>query len=153
MSSSFYDAQKSAPIAGEAIALILEMYRVGHQALEMRIVGKPEHLQLRKDSAAPARSETQRVARCATCVPSAEHSEALFSTPPSTSGELGRFLDDAKILSTATSLSARFDAVALGRKNFLFVGRPRSGKNRCGSLSLIATCRRATSTPSPTLPT
>ncbi|MBK8172006.1 MAG: IS66 family transposase [Sandaracinaceae bacterium] len=137
----FYDAQKSAPIAGEAIALILEMYRVEHQALEMRIVGKPEHLQLRKDNAAPARARLKEWLDAQhACTPPQSALGGAIQYTLNQWQELGRFLDDAKIPLDNNISERALRRVALGRKNFLFVGDLEAGKHVAGLYSLIATC-------------
>jgi transposase len=54
--------------------------------------------------------------------------------------ELGRFLTDARIPLDNNASERALRRVALGRKNFLFVGDLESGKNLAGLYSLVATC-------------
>ena len=53
---------------------------------------------------------------------------------------LTRFLDDARIPVDNNASERALRIVALGRKNFLFVGNPETGGNLAGLYSLIATC-------------
>jgi transposase len=53
---------------------------------------------------------------------------------------LTRFLDDVRIPLDNNSSERALRIVALGRKNFLFVGNPECGDNLAGLYSLIATC-------------
>ena len=53
---------------------------------------------------------------------------------------LTRFLDDVRIPLDNNAAESALRIVALGRKNFLFVGGPESGENLAGLYSLIATC-------------
>jgi transposase len=51
----FHDALPTAPAAQEAIDLILELYRVEHEAEERGCVGTDSHFELRQQKSAPAR--------------------------------------------------------------------------------------------------
>ena len=53
---------------------------------------------------------------------------------------LTRFLDDVRIPLDNNSSERALRIVALGRKNFLFVGHPGAGDNLTGLYSLVATC-------------
>jgi transposase len=53
---------------------------------------------------------------------------------------LTRFLDDARIPVDNNASERALRVVALGRKNFLFVGDPDKGENLAGLYSLVATC-------------
>ena len=54
--------------------------------------------------------------------------------------ELTRFLDDARIPPDNNRSESALRVVALGRKNFLFVGHEEAGDNIAGLYSLTATC-------------
>jgi transposase len=137
----FHEALATAPVAQEAIDLILELYRVEHLAKEQRIVGTAAHLAIRKQRAGPAR-ERLRV-----------WLEAHLDRHPPKSpigiairyarghwDELARFLDNARIPLDNNASERALRRVALGRKNFLFVGDLRAGQNIAGLYSLVATC-------------
>src|SRR6185312_1242322 len=53
----FHEALPTAPIAQEAIDLILGLYRVEHDAKEQTITGTKAHLRLRRQRAGPIRDE------------------------------------------------------------------------------------------------
>jgi transposase len=53
---------------------------------------------------------------------------------------LGRFLDDARVPLDNNESESALRRVALGRKNFLFVGNEEAGGNLAGLYSLVATC-------------
>ena len=54
--------------------------------------------------------------------------------------ELGRFLDDARVPLDNNASERSLRRVALGRKNYLFVGDVDAGRNIAGLYSLVATC-------------
>jgi len=138
----FFDALETAPDeARRALDLILAVYRVEHDAHARGIVRTPEHLALRQ-SAARAAMECFR----------AFLDEQHPRHPPK--GPLGialsyalnqwdtltRFLEDVKIPLDNNASERALRVVALGRKNFLFVGGEEHGENLAGLYSLIATC-------------
>ena len=137
----FHEALATAPIVQEPINLILELYRVEHLAKEQGIVGSAAHLALRKERAGPARQRLK-----------AWLDGQLERHPPKSPlgvairyarghwTELGRFLDDARIPLDNNASERALRRVALGRKNFLFVGDLNSGRNIAGLYSLVATC-------------
>jgi transposase len=137
----FYEALPTAPAAQEALDLILDLYRVEHTAKEQRIVGMPAHLALRKERAGPVRDRLKAWL-------DAQHGKEPPKSPlaiairyaRSNWTELGRFLDDARIPLDNNPAERALRRVALGRKNFLFVGDIEAGKNIAGLYSLVATC-------------
>lgn len=54
--------------------------------------------------------------------------------------ELGKFLEDARIPLDNNASERALRRVALGRKNYLFVGDVDAGRNIAGLYSLVATC-------------
>src|SRR5207344_1161479 len=56
----FHEALSTAPIAQEAIDLILQLYRVEHDAKERRFVGTDAHRVLRQERAGPARQQLKQ---------------------------------------------------------------------------------------------
>lgn len=142
MRRHFFDALPSAPDeARKALDFILGLYRVEHEALEVGIVGTAEHLTLRRTKSAPVRDAFK-----------AWIDEMKMQHPPkSPLGEalryatnqwehMGRFFDDARIPLDNNESEAALRRVALGRKNFLFVGNDAAGANLAGLYSLVATC-------------
>lgn len=127
--------------AQRALDLILDVYRVEHEAKKRGIVRTPAHLELRQTAG--------RTAMDALLAWLEEHKDAF--PPKSAIGQaisyarnrgdtLTRFLDDVRIPLDNNSSERALRIVALGRKNFLFVGNPSCGENLAGLYSLIATC-------------
>jgi len=138
----FFDALPHHPLeARRALDLILDIYRVEHEAKTRRIVRTPAHLELRQTRG--------REAMTAFLAWLEEYKDAF--PPQSTMGQavsyarnrgdtLTRFLDDVRIPLDNNRSESALRIVALGRKNFLFVGNPHTGENLAGLYSLIATC-------------
>jgi transposase len=121
--------------------LILDVYRVEHEAKKHDIVRTPAHLELRRTRG--------REAMAAFIAWLEEHKDTF--PPKSAFGQaisyarnrgdtLTRFLDDVRIPLDNNASERALRIVALGRKNFLFVGNPDCGDNLAGMYSLIATC-------------
>ncbi len=138
----FFDALPTAPDeARKAMDFILALYRVEHEALELGIVGTAEHLALRKAKSAPVRDAFKNWLEQMKLVqlPKSPLGEAIRYTLNQWQ-HLGRFLDDARIPLDNNESEAALRRVALGRKNFLFVGSNAAGENLAGLYSLVATC-------------
>ena len=137
----FFEALPTAPEAKEVLDLILDVYRVEHEAKVQRLVRTPAHLQLRQTRARAAMDHLQTWL--------IEH-QALHppKTPLGTAigyginqwEHLTRFLDDAAIPVDNNASERALRVVALGRKNFLFVGHEEAGTHLAGLYSLVATC-------------
>lgn len=139
----FFDAKSSAPTEAEhAMALILDIYRVEHEALARGIVRTPEHLALRQSKSSAA------LGAFATWLNEEQHKHppksplamaihyAINQWEP-----LTRFLDDAAIPVDNNRSEGALRIVALGRKNFMTVGDEELGENLAGLYSLVATCQ------------
>jgi transposase len=138
----FFDALPTAPEAARrALDLILDVYRVEHEAKARRIVRTTSHLALRQVQGRHAMD--------------AFHAWLLAErdrNPPK--GPLGMairyalnqwdtltaFLDDVRIPLDNNASERALRVVALGRKNFMFVYDHKKGENLAGLYSLIATC-------------
>jgi transposase len=138
----FFEALQHKPVeARRALDLILDVYRVEHEAKQRRIVRTPAHLELRRTRG--------REAMTAFLAWLEAHKDAF--PPKSALGQaisyarnrgdtLTRFLDDVRIPLDNNASERALRIVALGRKNFLFVGNPDCGDNLAGLYSLVATC-------------
>ncbi|MCP4809508.1 MAG: IS66 family transposase [Proteobacteria bacterium] len=137
-----FEARKLAPADVDiALALILDVYRVEHDAREAGIVGTMKHLALRQSRSRAAMD--------------ALHEWLLEQEPkwPPKSG-LGKAvryplrqwealtvcLDDARVPVDNNASERALRVVALGRKNFLFVGHAKAGQNTAMLYSLVASC-------------
>ncbi|MDB4986004.1 MAG: Mobile element protein [Myxococcaceae bacterium] len=136
----FFDALRTAPIAQEALDLITEIYRVEHAAREQQL-SEAAHLVFRKRRAGPIRErlklwlEHQRARQ----LPKSPIGEAIRYTLGQWD-ELGVFLTDATVPLDNNASERSLRRIAIGRKNYLFVGDVASGKSLAGLYSLVATC-------------
>ena len=67
-------------------------------------------------------------------------SAALSSSASMGRREIGRFLDDARVPLDNNASERSLRRVALGRKNYLFVGDVEAGASIAGLYTLVATC-------------
>ena len=68
------------------------------------------------------------------------HSAPPSATPSTNWTPLPPFLDDEKLPPDNNASDSALRVVALGRKNYLFVGNEDAGNNVAGLYSLVATC-------------
>ena len=127
--------------AAHIVELYKEVWAVEREAKQAGFFRTPQHLALRRDRAGPAMAAIK-----ASC--DQHHDE---HTPKSAMGEairyirnqyefLTRFLSDVEI-DPDNNLSERLlRIVALGRKNYLFVGHEQAGRNSAMLASVLATC-------------
>ena len=136
----FFESLKTAPIAQEALDMIADLYRVEHDAKEKRL-SQTAHLEFRKRRAGPLRKRLKAWL----------DTEQSRHPPKSPLGaairytlgqwkELGVFLDDARVPLDNNASERSLRRIALGRKNYLFVGDVAAGKSLAGLYSLVATC-------------
>ena len=137
----FFEALPTAPEAQEALDIILGVYRVEHRATEDQIVRTDAHARLRNKE---SRAEMKRLRAWL------DHHRDRY--PPK--GPLGKaisyatdnwnqlqlFLDDVNIPVDNNASERALRIVALGRKNFMFVGHEDAGQNLAILYSLMATC-------------
>ncbi len=137
----FFDALSKAPEAQRGLDLILELYRVEAEAESAGIRGTDAHLALRRNRSAAI------VAEIATWL----DEELPKHLPKGPMGEaiqyargqwpaLTRFLEDPRLALDNNASESALRNVALGRKNYLFVGHDEAGENLAALLSLLATC-------------
>jgi transposase len=137
-----FDALPTAPDAARrGLELILAVYRVEHEAKARSIVRTAEHLAMRQTRSRAAMDSLHKW---------------LFEEQPNhlPKGPLGSaisyalnqwdrlvcFLDNANIPVDNNASESALRVVALGRKNFLFVGDVEAGDHLATLYSLIATC-------------
>jgi len=137
----FYEALPTAPEAKQALEFILDLYRVEHEATEKGMVRTPAHLALRREKSTGVRErfKTWLEAEKPKHLPKGPMGTAIQYTLNNWD-ELGRFLEDERVPLDNNSAESALRRVALGRKNFLFVGHDQAGRNVAGLYSLVATC-------------
>lgn len=127
--------------ADVGIGIVRRLFRVEHEATALGIVGTPEHLQMRQERSKPAVEDFYAwvsTVRAAT-LPKGPLGEALTYAIKQRE-RLELFLTDARIPIHNNASERRLRVVALGRKNYLFFGHPRAGRNLAGAYSLVGSC-------------
>lgn len=138
----FFDALSTAPEAARlALDLILDVYRVEHEAKARQIVRTANHLALRQTKSRHAMDAFHAwlLAEQDRHLPKGPLGQAI-SYAINQWDTLTLFLDDVRVPVDNNASERALRVVALGRKNFLFVGDPEKGENLAGLYSLIATC-------------
>jgi transposase len=137
----FFEALSYAAEARTALELIRDVYVVEHDAKADGIAGTEAHTQLRRARSKPImeRLHTWLQERAGQYAPKSPMASAVRYALNNWQ-ELTRFLDDARIPPDNNRSESALRIVALGRKNFLFVGHEEAGENLAGLYSLVATC-------------
>jgi transposase len=138
----FWNARETARAeADEALGFIRDMYRLDADIIATVERGSAEHLKLRRTAIGPVREAFKAWLdqKQASVLPKSPLGVALRYTLNQWD-VLGAFLEDAKRPLDNNPAEAALRRVALGRKNFLFVGNDEAGENLAGLYSLVATC-------------
>ena len=138
----FHDAQSSAPVAAaEAMRLILDVYRVEHEAKHQGIVRSPAHRELRQTAgkAAMQKLHTWLLEQKDQHLPKGPMGQAIAYALAQWPA-LQVFLENPAVPIDNNASERALRIVALGRKNFLFVGNDVAGQNLAMLLSLVRTC-------------
>jgi transposase len=137
-----FDALPTAPEAARrGLELILDVYRVEHEAKARQIVRTPEHLAMRqaRSRAAMDRLHEWLVEEQPKHVPKGPLGSAI-SYALNQWDRLLCFLDNVNVPVDNNASESALRVVALGRKNFLFVGDVEAGDHLAILYSLVATC-------------
>jgi transposase len=137
----FYDALEQSPEAKDAIHIILGLYRVEHEAKALNIVRTPQHQALRLEKSPPILNEFKGWLE-------SQSGAILPKSPLGTAigyalnqwDTLQHFVKNVNLPLDNNAAERALRQVALGRKNFLFVGHDEAGENLAGLYSLAATC-------------
>jgi transposase len=137
----FFEALETAPEAQEALDLILDVYRVEHEARDGGFVRTDKHLALRRtrSRAAMERLRAWCQAQAPAHLPKGPLGKAI-SYALAQWEALTRFLDDPEIPVDNNASERALRVAALGRKNYLFVGHDQAGQNAAVLYSLVSTC-------------
>jgi len=137
----FYQALSSAPEARQVLDLIVSLYRIESDAALNHQLGTPAHLLLREELSTPIVEKIE-----------AWVDERIDATPPKS--PLGKalayaknqrqamraFLSDPKLPLDNNASERALRIIAVGRKNFLFVGHEQAGQNLAVLQTLCSTC-------------
>lgn len=137
----FFDAMTTAPEAREALDFIRDMYRIEAHAFEAGLLRTDAHLKLRQTKTRPlVEALKQWLGDKQGLHPPKGPLGGAIRYTVNLWDALTHFLDDVKIPLDNNPAEAALRRVALGRKNFLFVGHDGAGDNLAGLYSLVATC-------------
>lgn len=134
-------AAREMPEAAEALEIIRELYVVEHDARAAKCEGSAQHLEMRRARSRPLMARllvwarAQRRSHAPKSVMGRAAGYILRNRKP-----LCRFLAVAALPLDNNRAEAALRRVALGRKNYLFVGHEDAGKNTAGLFSLVASC-------------
>jgi transposase len=137
----FFDALATAPEAQEALDIILDVYRVEHRATEEGIVRTDAHARIRKkESRAAMKRLRSWLDHHRNRYPPKGPLGKAISYALDNWEELQVFLTDVNVPVDNNASERALRIVALGRKNFMFVGHEDAGQNLAILYSLMATC-------------
>ncbi len=133
--------QTSLQAAEEALALIRALYEVEHEAAKLGVVGTDRHQQMRRtESAATLRRFAKWLAEHKPLHPPKSPMGDAIGFTLNNWDELKRVLDDVGLPLDNNVAERALRIVALGRKNWLFVGHDTAGENMATLMSLLSTC-------------
>jgi transposase len=138
----FFDATQTAPEEVKSVlAIILELYRIEHQANDLGIVGTEQHAQMRSTQGRPVMAKLLRTLRAqrGVHVPKCPFGMALSHALRNWRA-LTLYLRHPQVPIDNNASERALRVVALGRKNFLFVGDVEAGENLAVLYSLVSTC-------------
>ena len=137
----FEDKEHGGDDAMAVLEMIRDVYVVEHDARTARISRTDAHGKLRdtRSRAIMNKLHGWLLAKADDYPPKSPMGIAIsYATKNWT--ELTRFLDDPKIPPDNNRSESALRVIALGRKNFLFVGDEDNGQNLAGLYSLVSTC-------------
>lgn len=137
----YFEARSSAPEASaKALDLILDVYKVEHEAKERGIVRSPDHAELRrtKSKAAMDALHAWAEAEQANHLPQSPMGKAIGYTLEQWP-HLTHFLGRVDVPVDNNGAEAALRVVAQGRDSFLFVGNDTAGEHLATLLSLVRT--------------
>lgn len=136
-----FDALATAPEAKVGLEIILDVYRVEHEAKARGIVRSNLHLELRRTKARAAmdRLHLWLLEQQGRHTPKSPMGTAV-SYALNQWTHLTRFLENARIPIDNNASERALRVVALGRKNFMHVGHEVAGQHLATLYSLVATC-------------
>lgn len=137
----FYEALSSAPEARQVLDQIVALYRVEHEAAECGVAGTAAHQLLRDERSRLIVDaiETWTDERIQSTLPKSPLGVAL-TYAKNQRRALRRFLDDPKLPLDNNASERALRIIAVGRKNFLFVGHEEGGHNLAILQTLCSTC-------------
>lgn len=144
----FFDALSTAPEAKVALETIRQIYLVEHEAREAGISRTSKHSRMRWERTLPLMDKLYiwLTAQRGLHPPKSNMGRAIGYTLRNWQA-LTRFVKDVRIPPDNNRSEAALRVVALGRKNFLFVGDKESGRKLADLYTVVATCEANTVDP------
>ena len=137
----FFIALKSEPLARTALDWILELYQVEYEAAEQNILKTNKHLAMRKLKSIGVLEKMKKwLLKKRKLIPPKSAMGKAITYALNQWKTLIVFVDDPNILLDNNMSERSLRPIALGRKNFLFVGNDGAGQNLAILQSLVATC-------------
>jgi transposase len=137
----FFEALSVEPAAQFALDRILEVYRVEHEARERGISRTPAHAEMRWQRSLPAMDRLYLwLAEQRELHPPKGKMGIAIRYAMRNWQALTRFIRDVRLPPDNNRSESALRVVALGRKNFLFVGHEEAGHNLAALYTVVATC-------------
>jgi len=145
----FFAALKDYPCCREILDWIVDLYRVEYQAAEQDILTTAEHLLMREEMSQPIinKIEAWLDEQQPKYPPKSKIGKAIKYTKKQWEA-LTVFLCDPRIALDNNVSENALRIIALGRKNFLFVGHEEGGQNLAILQTIVGTCRMHNINPS-----
>jgi len=142
MRRKYFEAKDKAPeLVQYVLEKVVDLYEVEYQAAAQNILGTEKHLALRQALSAPLMTEikTRLEQERPMHLPKGPIGKAISYTIDNWE-PLSLFLTDAKIRLDNNISEGQLRLIALGRKNYLFIGNDVAGENLAALQTLVATC-------------
>ena len=137
----FFELRESVPEATELLELIAELYRIERGVRESGLAGGPAHLEARVGRSSPVLTKIfTRLEHYRPLHPPRSAFGMAISYTLKSREALTAFLGSPALPLDNNRSESALRWVALGRKNYLFVGNDEAGARIAGLLSLLATC-------------
>lgn len=138
----FFDALKTEPRAREVLDMIVLLYRIERRAADRELLGTEVHRGMRDQLSRAIVSDINAWvdAHRGTAVPKSPFGAAL-EFAYNQRNALEQFLDDPNIPLDNNVAERALRAIAVGRKNYLFVGHAAGGHNLAVLQTLCHTCQ------------
>ena len=138
----FFEALGELSENRKVLEWILELYRIEYQAAEMNVLGTMEHLALRQIYAVPIMDKIwEWIIEKKKVMPPKGATGIAITYAENQWEALCVYLTDPKVRLDNNLSENALRIIALGRKNFLFVGHEQAGQNLAILQTITATCR------------
>jgi len=139
----FFSCIDSAPVPAKSMMeKILQLYMVEREAAELKILGSEKHKALRNLKSRPVYDDIEKwLAEQKDLHPPKSKIAKAINYASNNWGNLLPIFDDPKIRLDNNLAENALRVIALGRKNFLFIGSKLAGRNLAILQTLVSTCQ------------